>query len=165
MNPSQSNYNHLVTDDDTELRHLSSDFNLSNDDGFEYSSAFPGSHRYPPPIFATEQTGRQSVTGSPKGDPLRVYWLRMLTCIFLPALIAFYYAIIWVFFWIRSYDQKFPVAHGRVGGRWIYYGWFVISAVAINLSKYGLAGVEAAMLMDRRWKADNAMQLIMHCNK
>ena len=95
---------------------------------------------------------------------MRVYWLRTLTCIFLPALIAFYYAIIWVF-WIRSYDQKFPVAHGRVGGRWIYYSWFFISAVAINVSKYGLAGAEAAMLMDRRWKADNAMQLIMHCDK
>ena len=33
------------------------------------------------------------------------------------------------------------------------------------MSKYGLTGVEAAMLMDRRWAPHNAMQLMAHSDK
>jgi hypothetical protein len=47
----------------------------------------------------------------------------------------------------------------------VFYGWFVVGAFAINLSKYGLAGVEAGMLMNTRWGATNAMQLMRHCDK
>lgn len=42
---------------------------------------------------------------------------------------------------------------------------FVVSAVGIGLSKYGLAGVEASMLMEKKWTAQNAMQLMSHCDK
>jgi hypothetical protein len=98
------------------------------------------------------------------GDPLRFFWGRTLCCILVPPLLTIYYAIIW-HFWLRSYDYDSPVNHGPRGGRWVYYSWFILSAVGINLSKYGLAGVEAGMLMDRRWMAQNAMQLTMHCDK
>ena len=33
------------------------------------------------------------------------------------------------------------------------------------MNKYGLAGVEAALLMDPRWAPRNAMQLMTHCDK
>jgi hypothetical protein len=78
--------------------------------------------------------------------------------------LTIYYAIIW-HFWLKTYDYESPVNHGTKGGRWVYYSWFILSAVGINLSKYGLAGVEAGMLMNRRWRAQNAMQLMMHCDK
>jgi hypothetical protein len=42
---------------------------------------------------------------------------------------------------------------------------FVVSALGIGLSKYGLAGVEASMLMEKKWTAANAMQLMAHCDK
>src|SRR5947207_1357002 len=93
-----------------------------------------------------------------------MYWLRTLCCITIPPLLALYYTLIW-YFWIRSNDYEASVKYGRKGGRWVYYSWFVLSAIGLNLSKYALAGVEAGMLMDRKWKAQNAMQLMMHCDK
>ena len=42
---------------------------------------------------------------------------------------------------------------------------FVVSAVSIGMSKYGLAGIEAALLMDQRWAPQNAMQLMAHGDK
>ena len=81
-----------------------------------------------------------------------------------PLLLAMYYALIW-HFWLQPYDPAVPVKHNRAGGRWIFYSWFFFSTIGLNMSRYGLAGAEAGMLMDRRWKAENAMQLMMHCDK
>ena len=41
----------------------------------------------------------------------------------------------------------------------------MVSTVGIGLSKYGLAGVEASMLMESKFTAENAMQLMSHCDK
>lgn len=95
---------------------------------------------------------------------MRIFWGRTLCCILVPPLLTIYYAIIW-HYWLQSYDYDSPVNHGTEGARRVYYSWFILSAVGINLSKYGLAGVEAGMLMNRRWAARNAMQLIMQCDK
>lgn len=105
-----------------------------------------------------------SVKGSELGDSLRIFWPRTFCCVLVAPLLTIYYAIIWHLY-LKSYDPESPVIHGVRGGRWVYYSWFILSAVGINLSKYGLAGVEAGMLMNRRWAARNAMQLIMHCDK
>jgi hypothetical protein len=45
---------------------------------------------------------------------------------------------------------------------WIFYSWFLAGVFGLNLSKYGLVGIEAAMLQERLWQADNAMTLMMH---
>ncbi|RPA79694.1 hypothetical protein BJ508DRAFT_139605 [Ascobolus immersus RN42] len=46
-----------------------------------------------------------------------------------------------------------------------FYSWFFVATIGINLSKYGLQGAEASMLMDARfWGAKNAMKLMMHGN-
>ncbi|KAK4942748.1 hypothetical protein LTR10_017508 [Elasticomyces elasticus] len=78
-------------------------------------------------------------------DLLQKYWLRTLSCIFVPLLVTGYYAGLYAY-WILRYDDSGPVAQGPPAGRWAYYIWFVISATGIGLSKYGLAGVEAGML-------------------
>ncbi len=101
---------------------------------------------------------------SDKGDKMQIYWLRTLTCIFGPLSMAVYYLFIYIY-WLQSYAIDAAVVHGRRGGVWAYYSWFVVAVFGINLSNYGLGGVEAAMLMDRRWKANNANQLIIHCDK
>lgn len=117
---------------------------------------------------------------------LCLYWSRTLTCIFMPLFITGFYCGIWAW-WLNRYDDTGPVLSGPRGGRWAYYIWydftpgeppishslaadsgiarFVVSAVGIGMSKYGLAGVEAALLMDRRWAPQNATQLMAHSDK
>lgn len=115
-------------------------------------------------LHNTSQGDQDEKSTNYRGDYLRVFWTRTLSCILSPICVSGYYAAIWAK-WLNNYDDKGPVAHGPSGARWVYYVWFVLSAVGIGVSKYGLAGVEAAMLMDRRWAPNNAMQLIAHCDK
>lgn len=98
------------------------------------------------------------------GRYLRLFWARTLSCILSPIFVTGYYAAIWAR-WLNNFDDHGPVAQGPANGRWVYYVWFVTSAVGIGMSKYGLAGVEAAMLMDKRWAPSTAMQLMTHCDK
>ena len=115
--------------------------------------------------LAPPSTGAgQHQVSSNKGDLMQIYWLRTVTCISVPALIAIYYAFI-VTFWLQSYQENAAIDHGRRGGAWAYYSWFLAGVFGLGLSTYSLAGVEAGMLMERRWKADNANQLIIHCDK
>ncbi|KIW09903.1 hypothetical protein PV08_11679 [Exophiala spinifera] len=101
---------------------------------------------------------------SPDGDRMQVFLLRTVTCICVPILMTGYYAGLWAY-WIEGYDNSGPVPWGPPAGLWAYYIWFVVSAVGIGMSKYGLAGIEAALLMDPRWAPGNAMQLMIHCDR
>lgn len=112
----------------------------------------------------TSQEGKVERSANDNGDYLRVFWARTSSCIFSPICVSAYYAAIWAW-WLNSYDGNGPVSQGPAGARWVYYVWFVLSAVGIGMSKHGLAGVEAAMLMDQRWAPNNAMQLMAHCDK
>ena len=98
------------------------------------------------------------------GVPLRQFWKRAISCLVAPLLVTVYFGCIWLI-WLKQYDNGGPVAHGPKNARWIYYGWFVVSTIAIGISRYGLSGVEASMLMDEKWAAKNAMQLMPHCDK
>ncbi|KAK5559818.1 hypothetical protein LTR46_001567 [Exophiala xenobiotica] len=104
--------------------------------------------------------GSNNGHGHGQGELLPRFWLRTLTCTVVPLLITAYYAGLYAY-WILRYDDGGPMAQGPPAGRWAYY----ICATGIGLSKYGLAGVEAGMLMDKRWAAKNAMQLMSHCEK
>ena len=163
MQSSRTIYDRLGANDDLELRQLKPSFTNTLDDVSAPSFLSTGRSEHLLNTTPSESM-HQDMNYANRGDPLQNYWLRTLTCIFLPIMIAAYYAIIWVL-WLQPYDSNSPVPHGRRGGRLVYYSWFVVSAIAINISKYGLAGIEAAMLMDPRWRAENAMQLTMHCDK
>lgn len=98
------------------------------------------------------------------GEHLRLFWARTLTCIVAPIFVTGYYAAVWAR-WLNRFDDQGPVAQGPANGRWVYYVWFVTSAVGIGISKYGLAGVEAAMLMDKWWAPSATTHLMAHRNK
>jgi hypothetical protein len=98
---------------------------------------------------------------------MRRFWLRGLCCTSFPAVLTLYYVLMWKL-WLppqskESLQQALP--HGRGGAPWVFYSWFVLSTIGINLLKYGLSGAEASMLMDPRWAATNAMQIMMHADK
>lgn len=52
--------------------------------------------------------------------------------------------------------------YGRAHEQWVNYSWFVIGVFALDWSKYGLAGLEAAMMEQPFWKPSNAATLLMH---
>ncbi|KAI1412963.1 hypothetical protein F5Y13DRAFT_162199 [Hypoxylon sp. FL1857] len=91
--------------------------------------------------------------------PFRRFWIRTLTLVVIPAGVTAYYFMIWLHF-TKSPDD--PVKYGSASEIWIFYSWFLIGVFGLGWSKYGLAGVESAMLQTSFWEAPNAMALMMH---
>ncbi|KKY25495.1 hypothetical protein UCRPC4_g01759 [Phaeomoniella chlamydospora] len=48
------------------------------------------------------------------------------------------------------------------GGKSIYYSWFVIAALGLNISQYALEGGEASMLNQRKWATKGKIQIADH---
>ncbi|RPA84933.1 hypothetical protein BJ508DRAFT_235786 [Ascobolus immersus RN42] len=93
---------------------------------------------------------------------LRRFYLRPAVGIITPIVVTgFYVYIAWIYLQPKSADPELPIHVGKEA-QWVYYSWFVVGTIGINLSQYGLQGVEASMLMERRWGAENALQLMMH---
>lgn len=95
-----------------------------------------------------------------RGVNLRRYWVRGLIGILVPLAVTIYWFLVW-FVYLIPENPANPVQFGHSGGRWVYYSWFLIAIFGINLSKYSLRGVEAAMMMDPRWAAKNAMEVMV----
>jgi hypothetical protein len=74
-----------------------------------------------------------------------------------------YFIAIWRVYLAPIDDDGF-LAFGPPGATWVFYSWFVAGVIGLNLSMYGLAGVEVAMLMEPRWNVGNAMRLMMHAD-
>lgn len=70
-----------------------------------------------------------------------------------------YWFLVWYIYFTP--EDGGPIQFGHNGGRWVYYSWFLLGIFGLNLSKYGLVGLEAGMLMDKRWAATNAMQIMV----
>ncbi|KAL3481234.1 hypothetical protein BJX99DRAFT_253891 [Aspergillus californicus] len=106
-------------------------------------------------------TSRQTTTTSDlvPGFPLQRFILRTILLISIPPLIAAYFIVV-----CHVYRVADPKAHpyGHRNALWVYYSWFVVGVFGLGVSKYGLAGIEAAMLQDGYWHARNAVILLMH---
>ncbi|OTA97709.1 hypothetical protein M434DRAFT_7655 [Hypoxylon sp. CO27-5] len=88
----------------------------------------------------------------------RQIW-QTITLILFPSGITAYYFVIWLCF-KRSPDD--PIKYGSSIEIWLFYSWFLLSVFALEWAKYGLVGVEAAMLQTDYWKAPNTVALMMH---
>jgi hypothetical protein len=97
------------------------------------------------------------------GQPLRRFYFRTIVGVFGPILVVCYFIAIWRIY-LAPLDLKSPLSFGPPGATWIFYSWFVAGVVGLNLSLYGLAGVEAAMLMEPAWHVGDAMRLMMHAD-
>ncbi|KAG4431991.1 hypothetical protein IFR05_012519 [Cadophora sp. M221] len=81
--------------------------------------------------------------------------------------LAFFAYYIWTYvYWLRpgrnpgaNIDKPIP------NGLYVWWSWFLIGAVGINISDFSLAGVEAAMMMDDRFKPKTQAQLAMQRDK
>jgi hypothetical protein len=98
------------------------------------------------------------------GHPLRRFLFRALVGVFGPLVVIGYFVAVW-YFYLKDAKPDDPVAFGPIGAKWIFYSWFVAGVIGLNLSLYGLEGVEAAMLMEPGWNVGNGMKLMMHADK
>ena len=81
-----------------------------------------------------------------------------------PIIVSAYFIAIWRIY-LAPVDVHSPLAFGPPGATWVFYSWFIAGVVGLNLSLYGLAGVEAAMLMEPAWNVGDAMRLMMHADR
>ncbi|UPK95304.1 hypothetical protein LCI18_006239 [Fusarium solani-melongenae] len=67
-------------------------------------------------------------------------------------------------YWLNPEGGDSAVNFGRHGGRWVFYSWFFIGVIGLDLSRYGLLGAEAAMLERTPWEVPNLVALLQHSN-
>lgn len=95
-------------------------------------------------------------------SPGRRYWFRSLVLILCPLIIVGYFVVIC--YWLNPEGGDSAVNFGRHGGRWVFYSWFFIGVIGLDLSRYGLLGAEAAMLERTPWEVPNLVALLQHSN-
>ncbi|KAI0118994.1 hypothetical protein F4814DRAFT_223065 [Daldinia grandis] len=124
------------------------------------SRALPLNHHSIPSeeVLNNTASSNTSIADRP-GRPPRRFWKRTLTLIIFPLAITAYYFVIWLHF---GRDPDDPVKYGSASEIRVFYSWFIISVFALEWSKYGLAGVESAMLQTPFWQVPNAVALMMH---
>ena len=94
----------------------------------------------------------------PRGRRLHRFWFRTLSLILAPLLITIYFFYIWQFL-LRGDG---PVKYGTFNESWVFYSWFVLGVFGLSISRYGILGIEAAMLQEPFWQTKTAMNLLMH---
>ncbi|PVH83745.1 hypothetical protein DL98DRAFT_652209 [Cadophora sp. DSE1049] len=94
----------------------------------------------------------------------RLFWIRTMTCILLPPSFAAYY--VWTYIkWLKpGNDATTNVYTMSFNGKYIWWSWFVIGALGLNISNYSLSGVEAGMFISNHFKLD-IHQLEFHAEK
>ncbi|KAI4628055.1 hypothetical protein J4E80_002191 [Alternaria sp. BMP 0032] len=95
------------------------------------------------------------------GQPLRRFYFRTIVGILGPITVVSYLITIWRIY-LASLHLDSTVAFGPPGAKWVFYSWFVAGVIGLSLSLYGLAGAEAGMLMERTWRVEDAMRLMLH---
>ncbi|PVH84217.1 hypothetical protein DL98DRAFT_528637 [Cadophora sp. DSE1049] len=101
---------------------------------------------------------------APKHLQKRFYFHTLCGILFPLAFLAYY---VWTYiYWLQpdsnpSADVDKPMPNGL----YVWWSWFFIGAVGINISDFTLAGVEAAMMMEDKFKPKTQAQLAMQRDK
>lgn len=90
----------------------------------------------------------------------RYYWRGIVGCLG-PFIIVVYYFLTWALY-LDPPDSPNDLNFGRPGGQFIFYSWFVLAVVGLDIGEYGLVGVETSMLMKKFWAAPNASHIMRH---
>ncbi|KAF2011601.1 hypothetical protein BU24DRAFT_454114 [Aaosphaeria arxii CBS 175.79] len=106
----------------------------------------------------------KGINNNGAGYPLRRFYFRSIVGVVGPIAVSVYFITIWRVY-LASLNTNTTVAFGPAGANWIFYSWFVAGVIGLNLSLYGLAGVEISMLMEPAWNVGNARRLMLHADK
>ncbi|KAK4450872.1 hypothetical protein QBC34DRAFT_484144 [Podospora aff. communis PSN243] len=93
--------------------------------------------------------------------PRRRFFLRALSAVVAPPVLASYF--IWTYHqFLRDGKPRRDANTFTPDGRYIWWSWFVIGALGLNVSNYVLAGIEAGMLASPRFQGLDFHQICMH---
>jgi hypothetical protein len=81
-----------------------------------------------------------------------------------PLVVTGYFIALWRTY-LAPIDSNSPLPFGPPGAKWVFYSWFLVGVIGLNLSLYGMEGVEAGMLMEPAWRLRDGMRLMMHADK
>ncbi|OIW33615.1 hypothetical protein CONLIGDRAFT_696198 [Coniochaeta ligniaria NRRL 30616] len=95
--------------------------------------------------------------------PKTRFLVRAISCVIVPPAFAAYYVWTYVQFLRPSSGPK--AGTSTPDGRLIWWSWFILGAIGLNVSTYALAGVEAGMLMMHPGRAPTAAELQTHKDK
>jgi hypothetical protein len=78
-----------------------------------------------------------------------------------PAFAAYY---LWTYiYWLKPSSNPTADINADIpNGLYVWWSWFVIGAIGMNISNYTLAAVEAGMMMDRRFRPESVEQIVAH---
>ena len=121
------------------------------------------SDRKPQLADDSHEVMRDGQPGSDGPPQLQRYYLRTLVLMFVPAIVTAWYGVIWVAL-VLGIENDDAVKYRTFSGSLIYYSWFIIGVFGLAWSKYGLAGVEVAMLQTPFWRAPDLVAFLQHSN-
>ncbi|KKZ68108.1 hypothetical protein EMCG_06218 [[Emmonsia] crescens] len=102
----------------------------------------------------------------PFGYKLRRFWLRAVISVVVPPVVTGYYTFLVNYYLEPQNEDINPLRVGPGGANFAFWSWFLIGVFGLNLSKYGLIGTEAGMLMHNRpLGPKDALQLMMHADR
>jgi hypothetical protein len=96
--------------------------------------------------------------------PKRRFLVRAVSCVVVPPALTAYFAWTYAQLLCESRPAR-DASSPNPDGRYIWWSWFVIGALGLNISNYVLAGVEAGMLASPRFSALGLHQITMHKDK
>ncbi|KAF2738669.1 hypothetical protein EJ04DRAFT_428482 [Polyplosphaeria fusca] len=94
-------------------------------------------------------------------QPLRRrFWKHEIILILVPLTTTIYFFYTWRRYLTRDKDE--PLKYGSSSEIWINYSWFLIPVFGLGLAKYGIVGVEAAMLQSTIWQLPDTAAYLIH---
>lgn len=113
-----------------------------------------------PRLEADDQNDAEEGTAQEQQPPGH-YRLRAFVAISIPTIVTAYYGVVWAYL-VHGIASDEAVKYRTFSASLFFYAWFIIGVFALSWSKYGLVGVEAAMLLRSRWAAPDLVALLMH---
>ncbi|KAK4446650.1 hypothetical protein QBC34DRAFT_411112 [Podospora aff. communis PSN243] len=116
------------------------------------------------PVDSDSNGSESLVEAKTPGEPpkKRRFYMRALSCVVIPPLIAAYFWWICMGFLQHDPKQKPTARSPFPDGQYIWWSWFVVGALGLNVSKYVLAGVEAGILSTPRYSVFVVAQISLH---
>ena len=99
-----------------------------------------------------------------KYAPVRRYFIRPLVGALTPLALAVYYFLTWRWY-LNPSNGDGGLMFGVTGASAIYYSWFIIAALGLSASQYGLEGVEASTLIHTHHTSRGLVRIMTHSDR
>lgn len=89
------------------------------------------------------------------------FYPRAVCGILVPPSIAAYYLWTYIFWLLPSSNPTVDINQSIPNGEYVWWSWFILGAIGINISNFILGGVESAMMMTRGFTLNTVDQIVV----